>query len=45
MTTKEQLTLGIVNDMCQFRGGVIWVNFCWVCAAGLSEPKFPIADS
>ena len=19
-------------------GGVTWVNFCWVCAAGLSEP-------
>ena len=19
-------------------GGVPWVNFCWVCAAGLSEP-------
>ena len=21
-----------------FPGGVTWVNFCWVCAAGLSEP-------
>ena len=20
------------------RGGATWVNFCWVCAAGLSEP-------
>ena len=19
-------------------GGVIWVKFCWVCAAGFSEP-------
>ena len=19
-------------------GGVSWVNFCWVCAAGLSKP-------
>ena len=19
-------------------GGVLWVNFCWVCGAGLSEP-------
>ena len=24
-------------------GGVgTWVNFCWVCAAGLSEPPYPI---
>ena len=22
-----------------FPGGVTWVNFCWVCAAGLSEPR------
>ena len=23
-------------------GGGSWVNFCWVCAAGLSEPPYPI---
>ena len=23
---------------CLNPGGVTWVNFCWVCAAGLSEP-------
>ena len=22
-------------------GGGTWVNFCWVCAAGLSEPLTP----
>ena len=22
----------------KFLGGGTWVNFCWVCAAGLSEP-------
>ena len=23
-------------------GGGTWVNFCWVCAAGLSEPPYQI---
>ena len=36
---------------CVSPGGVTWVNFCWVCAAGLSEPlphyslfSWPIID-
>ena len=37
----------LVNDISEGKGkvkrnergpGVIWVNFCWVCTAGLSEP-------
>ena len=23
---------------CNPSGGSTWINFCWVCAAGLSEP-------
>ena len=30
------ITSGVQDEPGE--GGVIWVNSCWVCAAGLSEP-------
>ena len=32
-----------VYDRVTYRGVGTWVNFCWVCAAGLSEPYRIIA--
>ena len=29
---------GICDEPPRGGGGGTWVNFCWVCAAGLSEP-------
>ena len=31
-------SLFLFQNMSPFPGGVTWVNFCWVCAPGLSEP-------
>ena len=30
--------LGVVVVVVGVGGGGIWVDFCWVCAVGLSEP-------
>ena len=27
-----------VDSKCSGGGGGTWVKFCWVCAAGMSEP-------
>ena len=32
------LKIGVILSPLHPWGGVTWVNFCWVCAAGLSEP-------
>ena len=37
MHAHRKQKLGLKNDTAAGRG-VTWVKFCWVCAAGLSEP-------
>ena len=37
-THDATLKIGVILSPLHPRGGATWVNFCWVCAAGLSEP-------
>ena len=38
LTVAVGLNVAESGDKAQEPGGGTWVNVCWVCAAGLSEP-------